>query len=1094
MTQYYSDLLELATAELPSLKQYDELSRIAHTLVWNHLEGNRIQMVGFAPRVDWLLRERGADDGLWLRVNDFRHRISSLDTQREKTLRDWFADDLKTLARFTALVTGEDIPEELRKLLPRRDRRRSSMKKFDTDCLRVVADHWDSRYLYVRPETDRSSLLRVDYGAGDETRDDARAYLPEILRPDCRLNLVAPRVEDETLYPELIIYEPDFLINISEIAACWREYGITPLTHLVNRLQAKDDTQATLLGNFASQLLDEDVNTGIRPYTDSIMDFFRHNAITLSAVRPTPDFHRDARLQQRNIHYALTQQLTLLPEYNPQSVELEPSFVSEMLGLQGRMDFLQWDKEKNQAILIEQKSGKAEFIPFDHFEIPKAKTTHYVQLVLYQALLHYNHKLRNKDIQSFLLYSKYSKPLLKTPAAPALLYRAFRLRNQIVALELRLAQPEGREILDSLTPEALNVNNISGKLWNDYVLPQLRALTDPLHTASDLEREYYFRFFRFLQVEYLKSKTGNEHQASTGVAALWTATLAQKREAGEIYTDLALDIPAEERPVGEVDFTIGDDSSDDLANFRAGDAVMFYRYEQGTVPDCRKGMVQRGILKDITGDRITVRLRQLQSNTAVFETGEGECWALEHDNVESSSRALFRGLQHFLSCSPDRRDLILTRREPRRDPSVTLQGDYGAFNDLVLKAKQSEDIFLLVGPPGTGKTSFGLLNILREALLTPGQTVLLASYTNRAVDEICSKLTEQGIDFLRIGHPLSCDPAYHSYLLENRVAELRDIQAVSDLIREARVVVGTTSTLGSHTELWQLRGFDLAIIDEASQILEPHLLPLLCALHNGKEAIRKFVLIGDHKQLPAVVQQNESETRVEEESLREIGLMDCSNSLFQRWHSRIPDDFVWFLDHQGRMHVRIAEWPSRKFYGGRLLPSSDWQQTDDGQPRCFFHDVPTPVRTPTTVDKVNHEEASLIARLVSDIRTSHPDWSIGIIVPYRHQMAAVRRSLDTPVPGLMIDTVERFQGSQRDVIIYGFTVQRPYQLDFLTSQTFTDTDGSPIDRKLNVALTRARQELHVVGSAALLKRNELFRDLIEWASTPNPSTRGEGSD
>ncbi len=1084
MLPYYSDLLLLAGAEGPVLKRYDELNRIAHALVWDHTEGIPVRMVGFAPRVDWLLRQRGASDELWLRVGDFRHRLSVLDAGREKTLHDWWLHDLKTLSRFVALVTGEEIPAPLLEHLPRRDRRHSVMRRLPSDSLRVSFDHADSSFLFVRPEADRSSLLRVAYAAPDENRDDSRAYLLPLLSEGSQLNLVAPREEDGVLYPELIVFEPDFLVNISEIAACWQEYGITPLTHLAGRLQSKDDTQATLLGNFAGQLLDEDVNLGPRPYADSIMDFFRHNAITLSAVRPSSEFHRDARAQQRNIHYALTSQLTMLPEYDPSRVELEPSFVSEMLGLRGRMDFLQWDREERRAILIEQKSGKGGFLPFDRYEIPKARTPHYVQLVLYQALLHYNHGLRNKDIQSFLLYSKYQKPLLKTPAAPALLYQAMRLRNQIVDLELSLAAPEGREVLDSLSPETLNVLHLEGKLWNDWILPRLQELTVPLHTVSDVARDYYFRFFRFLQVEYLKGKTGNEHQPATGISSLWAATLDEKREAGEIYTGLRISFSGE-RPISEVEFTIGDTSDDDLANFRTGDAVLFYKYTVGSVPDCRRGMVRRGILRDIQGDRIFVSLRQPQRNDAVFSSAEDECWALEHDDVDATSRTLFRGLQLFLSCSDDRRDLILSLREPRRDTSVTLLGDYGPFNDLVLRARQATDLFLLLGPPGTGKTSFGLLNILREALLQPGRTVLLVSYTNRAVDEICSKLVAEGLDFLRIGRPLSCDPAYHDRLLENRVAELRDIEAVSDLIREARIVVGTTSTLGSHSELWQLRGFDLAIVDEASQILEPHLLPLLCAQHDGREAIRKFVLIGDHRQLPAVVQQNDSESEVTEASLRSVGLTSCSNSLFQRWYDRIPSDFVWFLNRQGRMHVRIAEWPARRFYDGRLLPASDWQQAEPDRQRCFFHDVPTPPRTPATVDKVNHAEAQLIARLVTSLRTSHPEWSIGIIVPYRHQMAAVKRELGDVPEGLMIDTVERFQGSQRDVIIYGFTVQRPYQLQFLTSQTFVTPEGVTVDRKLNVALTRARQELHVVGSASLLSRDPLFRDLIAWLQSPD---------
>ncbi len=87
--------------------------------------------------------------------------------------------------------------------------------------------------------------------------------------------------------------------------------------------------------------------------------------------------------------------------------------------------------------------------------------------------------------------------------------------------------------------------------------------------------------------------------------------------------------------------------------------------------------------------------------------------------------------------------------------------------------------------------------------------------------------------------------------------------------------------------------------------------------------------------------------------------------------------------------------------------------------------------------------------------------------------------MDTPqLLDVSIDTVERYQGSQRDVIVYSFTVSRPYQLDFLTSSCFTDDDGSVIDRRLNVALTRARKQMLMVGNAKLLVKNEIFARLI----------------
>ena len=116
--------------------------------------------------------------------------------------------------------------------------------------------------------------------------------------------------------------------------------------------------------------------------------------------------------------------------------------------------------------------------------------------------------------------------------------------------------------------------------------------------------------------------------------------------------------------------------------------------------------------------------------------------------------------------------------------------------------------------------------------------------------------------------------------------------------------------------------------------------------------------------------------------------------------------------------------------------------------------------------------------------------SIGVIVPYRNQISTVRMAIDAVAASagfddlhdIAIDTVERYQGSQRDVIVYGFTAKRPYQLAFLTdTEYFDETDNAIIDRKLNVAMTRARKRLVLVGYAALLRRDTTFRRLIEYA-------------
>ena len=153
--------------------------------------------------------------------------------------------------------------------------------------------------------------------------------------------------------------------------------------------------------------------------------------------------------------------------------------------------------------------------------------------------------------------------------------------------------------------------------------------------------------------------------------------------------------------------------------------------------------------------------------------------------------------------------------------------------------------------------------------------------------------------------------------------------------------------------------------------------------------------------------------------------------------------------------------------------------------------IPSSLPKERVLPKANRIEAEIIAETAKAVYDLYllngipfdPDGTIGVIVPYRHQIALVRNLLQrydvAPLNQITIDTVERFQGSQRDVIIFGFTVQMPYQLDFLCAQTFCE-DGIVIDRKLNVAMTRAKEQLVLVGNPEILKQNPILDKLLSF--------------
>ena len=140
-------------------------------------------------------------------------------------------------------------------------------------------------------------------------------------------------------------------------------------------------------------------------------------------------------------------------------------------------------------------------------------------------------------------------------------------------------------------------------------------------------------------------------------------------------------------------------------------------------------------------------------------------------------------------------------------------------------------------------------------------------------------------------------------------------------------------------------------------------------------------------------------------------------------------------------------------------------------------------------NKINRHEATIVAQLVKGIYELcslnglpvDAGKRIGIIVPFRNQIALIGKALrELQLPdtdSITIDTVERYQGSQRDIILYSTTISQPYQLDIL-SVTTTD-NGTLIDRKLNVALTRAKKQLFMVGNEKILRRSPLYRQFIE---------------
>ena len=1108
----YFDELKSAVKNAPDYKTlYMVMNGVYMRSLNDFTRGNRLSLSGPFAKTDHLLKERKASKQLSLAINDTRQFFKQRSKKSEPELKGRYKQDLRNLCEFLSLLTGETVPAELKAHYPEKQTVQTSSVRLG-EYIRVIVVRWDNDYAYCHSESTGDEELKVCYSHGNKSYDYDRSYLKALFYDGAQFNLIRPYKRDDIIYPELWIFEPDYLIDISSIANCFGSYADSALVGLMNRMGKKETTSAILLGHMASQLLDESIRQSHnQSYADSAKEFFSYFSMKIIATDDFngQEFHQQARAQQVNIQHAIHQILPYeIQNFDSKNGIVEPSFFSEMLGLQGRMDYLQL----NMKVILEQKSGKGEF-PFDNFIVPKPKLDHTIQLLLYMAVLTYNfrkeYEANNRELRPFLLYSKYKEGIYELQSRPEQLFNALKIRNQLAWNDIVKFRNEGYSVLTTLTPEKLRSKEkrMNDKFWVQYILPQLNDVLLPIRSCSPLERMYCLRMLKFVGEEHVTSKLGNREKEASGFASTWHLSLEEKDQCGEILTGLELDIPEKARSqrIDEVRFELLNQESRYITNLRVSDIVVLHPYDPMKEPDLRCTMVIRGTLKSMDKDSVTVRLRAPQSDSRIFDYYQGKKWAMEKDFMESSFSSAYSNVYSFLSAPQPRRDLLLLQRPPMIDRSRTLKGYYGEFNELALKVKQSRELFLIIGPPGTGKTSYGMLNTLKEELLEPGSKVLLMSYTNRAVDEMCGKLQEAGIDFLRIGSELSCDKTSLDHHINTVSQKCQNLNSLIYTIDNYRVIAGTVHSFNSQLQFLSKKHFTLAIIDEASQLLESHLLGLLsCQSVSHIPTIDKFVLIGDHKQLPAVVQQPQESSAVTEQELQQILLTDCRQSLFERLLKQYngDKDVVYMLKKHGRMHPDIADFPNEMFYNGELqtvplahqqsvLPaevdSSDAMERMLQIRRLAFISVPG--RECPRSDKSNEEEALLIADLLERIykiegSAFNPSTTVGVIVPYRNQIATIRailseRNIDA-LADITIDTVERFQGSQRKYIVYGFTVQKRYQLRFLSANVFTDYDGTVVDRKLNVAMTRAQEHLIMIGNPKIICQDPIFNRLVEY--------------
>ncbi|KAJ5815003.1 hypothetical protein N7474_006780 [Penicillium riverlandense] len=402
------------------------------------------------------------------------------------------------------------------------------------------------------------------------------------------------------------------------------------------------------------------------------------------------------------------------------------------------------------------------------------------------------------------------------------------------------------------------------------------------------------------------------------------------------------------------------------------------------------------------------------------------------------------------------------------------------------KVMSAKDYALVLGMPGTGKTTT-ISHIIR-ALVAQGKSVLLTSYTHTAVDNILLKIRDDNIRILRLGAPAKIHPDVQQFADLEAIPKTT-IEELKDSYEKPQVVA--TTCLGVNKNIFNQRIFDYCIVDEASQITLP-----VCV--GPIRMARTFILVGDHYQLPPLVQNKAAQE----------GGLDVS--LFKLLSDAQPDSVV-NLEHQYRMCEEVMLLSNTLIYSGRLkcgtpevaarslevpnIKALKQFHADDfnasqrqiclgtGQGSCWLRDLVEPSAKTRLVNTdplgsvaletaqgqrmVNHVETILCAQLVEAfLACGIPARNIGVITFYRSQLSLLRQRLRRYTPELEMHTTDKFQGRDKEIVILSCVRSNS---DNHVGELLRDW------RRVNVAFTRARTKLLVIGSRSTLRDgNELL--------------------
>ncbi|RXK46743.1 AAA domain-containing protein [Halorientalis pallida] len=885
----------------------------------------------------------------------------------------------------------------------------------------------------MRPDGGASDAVTVTlWGKWAETTD----YLDpgmDLLVTNAEEDEFRGEIQYATQRESMVVVDPGFLVDVTDV----RSWVQCPRMYYLNKLSGLELAYPVVKGTIVHEVFG-DLLRG-RDLDDAIDEHVAESGLELGLLDEDPEAVAAEVRDHASAIEAWLQQGTLTDTDQWRS---EQTLVSETYGLKGRADAVR------RGGPVELKTGKnTKREP--RFQ-DKIQAACYALLLGEQAVADGaataadggegvdptagDHAAEAPDTGT-LLYTKNAaverteetgdlSPAKEFSLGPGLLKFVVRTRNEIAAMEHDMSVPTGFEA-DAKCEYCFEQDTcmaVSGRLDQESKAGQVGS------PIPEDERAYFDRFYRAIEAE--RRAVHREY------TKLWRQSGEERADDDRALIDLE-PIGRTEREGGRWELRAKGTGA--VSKIRAGDVVLASdghpvrgRAEMARVEQLGEEVV-------VTTDE-PVELRRLDVYPS--EIGTDRMLTALHDAV--------------LKQSPEKKAVLFGRREPEFGEDDTVYIDNNeAQNEAVSLAVRAEDVALIHGPPGTGKT-YTLARTVR-ALVERGARVLLTAFTNRAVDNAIEALEEQGYeDIVRVGTETGVRPDMQEY----RLPDSGDPQELAGQLRDASVVAATTASCGS--TVMREQSFDVALVDEAGQLTEPATLAAV-------SLAEKSVLVGDHQQLPPVVQAADDDD--------DGAAAPLQTSLFERLIEAYPDAGV-MLDRQYRMSQRIQAFASREFYDGRLRPATGavaGQRIDD------LDGVEMDALPPTLRDSVafvdpdgralgntNPVEAESVVETVQFyVDAGVPPEEIGVIAPYRAQVAEINKRAPA---GVTVDTVDRFQGSSKEVIVVSFVAT-----DRLDGPIFEDY------RRINVALTRAKKALVLVGDADALGTDPVYGRMVEWA-------------